>query len=123
LDICCGTGSIGIALETYFDFVFGVEMEKSAIEDANQNVELNGLKEKCNFILGKAEDKVLDICEAASQVAYLNKYNLFYEKGKNKIFSKTNNLEIYSKYKFYIFFESQTVETPFLTGFGHMQKN
>jgi tRNA/tmRNA/rRNA uracil-C5-methylase (TrmA/RlmC/RlmD family) len=68
LDICCGTGSIGIALSDYFDYVYGVEMVESAIEDAKINVRLNNLEEKCDFILGKAEDKVIEICEAASQV-------------------------------------------------------
>ena len=68
MDICCGTGSIGIALANYFDRVFGVEMVESAVVDATANVELNGLGEKCKFIHGKAEDKVADLCESASQV-------------------------------------------------------
>lgn len=70
LDICCGTGSIGIALADYFDHVFGVEMVESAVVDARANVELNGLAEKCQFILGKAEDRVADLCESASQVRF-----------------------------------------------------
>ena len=68
LDICCGTGSIGIALADYFDSVFGVEMVESAIEDASKNVKLNQLEEKCKFVLGKAEDRVIELCQAAAEV-------------------------------------------------------
>ena len=32
------------------------------------NVKENNLEEKCNFVLGKAEDKVNDICQAATEV-------------------------------------------------------
>ena len=68
LDICCGTGSIGIGLSDYFDHIFGVEMVESSINDAKMNVKENKLEGKCNFVLGKAEDKVNDICQAATEV-------------------------------------------------------
>jgi len=66
LDICCGTGSIGIALSDRFAKVFGVEMVPSAIRDANYNVSQNNLSGKCAFICGKAEDKINEICATAT---------------------------------------------------------
>merc|ERR1711917_3818 len=60
LDICCGTGSIGIALADRFDKVYGIEMVQSAIDDANMNIKKNNL-ENCIFECGKAENRMRDI--------------------------------------------------------------
>lgn len=43
LDLCCGTGTIGIALSPHFKKVIGVEMVEDAINDAKSNAELNGM--------------------------------------------------------------------------------
>lgn len=68
LDICCGTGSIGIALSDYFDKVFGVDIVEEAIKDAEKNVKLNSLEDKCFFYAGNAQDKVAELCSKANQV-------------------------------------------------------
>jgi len=42
LDVCCGTGAIGLCMATDVKEVIGFEMEKDAIKDANKNAEING---------------------------------------------------------------------------------
>lgn len=66
LDLCCGTGVIGIALSPYVKKVIGIEMIESAVEDCIQNCELNELSHsspeaKCEFFAGKCEDLLPDI--------------------------------------------------------------
>ena len=68
LDICCGTGSIGIALADRFDKVYGIEMVQSAIDDANMNIKKNNL-ENCIFECGKAENRMRDISIEVSKVS------------------------------------------------------
>jgi len=42
LDICCGTGAIGLCLSQFgVKKVIGIELLKSAVDNANQNIELN----------------------------------------------------------------------------------
>lgn len=55
LDICCGTGVIGICLSGRAKKVIGVELVESAVEDARANAALNGLESKCEFHAGRAE--------------------------------------------------------------------
>ena len=43
LDLYCGTGTIGITLSKYCKYVYGVEINKQAIYNANQNKELNNI--------------------------------------------------------------------------------
>ena len=69
MDICCGTGSIGIALADRFDKVYGIEMVQSAIDDANMNIKKNNL-ENCIFECGKAENRMRDISIEVSKVNY-----------------------------------------------------
>ncbi|XP_035688199.1 tRNA (uracil(54)-C(5))-methyltransferase homolog [Branchiostoma floridae] len=54
LDICCGTGTIGIVLADSVKKVIGVEVVSQAVEDANVNAVLNDV-ENAEFICGKAE--------------------------------------------------------------------
>ena len=68
MDICCGTGTIGIALSSWFDRVIGIEMVQAAIDDAEINVKLNELETKCKFLCGKAEDKIRQVCEESYKV-------------------------------------------------------
>ena len=42
LDICCGTGTIGIALASRVREVFGLELVADAVEDAKRNAMDNG---------------------------------------------------------------------------------
>lgn len=55
LDLYCGTGTIGIYISNYCKEIVGVDYNKSNIEDANKNKELN----KCDnisFICNKVEN-------------------------------------------------------------------
>ncbi|KAL5718905.1 hypothetical protein ACHQM5_011759 [Ranunculus cassubicifolius] len=54
-DVCCGTGTIGLTLAHRVGMVVGIEMNASAVSDANRNAEINGIK-NCRFVCGKAED-------------------------------------------------------------------
>ncbi|KAI4386050.1 hypothetical protein MLD38_004018 [Melastoma candidum] len=54
-DVCCGTGTIGITLAHRVGMVIGIEMNASAVLDAQRNAEINGIA-NCKFVCGKAED-------------------------------------------------------------------
>uniref|UniRef100_A0A8C3JNX1 tRNA (uracil(54)-C(5))-methyltransferase n=1 Tax=Calidris pygmaea TaxID=425635 RepID=A0A8C3JNX1_9CHAR len=54
LDICCGTGTIGLSLARQVAKVIGVEVVEKAIEDARWNAAFNGIS-NCEFHSGKAE--------------------------------------------------------------------
>ncbi|VFQ96186.1 unnamed protein product [Cuscuta campestris] len=54
-DICCGTGTIGLTLSHRVGMVVGIEMNASAVQDAQRNADINGIK-NCRFICAKAED-------------------------------------------------------------------
>ncbi|GLC36836.1 hypothetical protein PLESTB_000777400 [Pleodorina starrii] len=55
LDICCGTGTIGLTMASRVHKVIGVDSVASAIEDARVNAALNGIT-NAEFVAGKAED-------------------------------------------------------------------
>ncbi|XP_039188265.1 tRNA (uracil-5-)-methyltransferase homolog A isoform X2 [Crotalus tigris] len=57
LDVCCGTGSIGISLAQKVKKVIGVELCEEAVEDAKANAQLNGLM-NVELHCGKAEELV-----------------------------------------------------------------
>ncbi len=52
VDLFCGTGTIGLCLSDKFSRIIGVEINKSAVQNAKQNAKLNGI-ENAEFI---AED-------------------------------------------------------------------
>ncbi|XP_041866673.1 tRNA (uracil(54)-C(5))-methyltransferase homolog-B [Melanotaenia boesemani] len=54
LDVCCGTGAIGITLSPRVDRIIGIELIEQAVEDAVHNAALNNAL-NCEFIPGKAE--------------------------------------------------------------------
>lgn len=54
-DLYCGIGTISLFISKYAKKVYGVEIVKEAIEDANENKDLNGVN-NVEFILGKSED-------------------------------------------------------------------
>lgn len=60
LDLYCGTGTIGIYIADLVKNVIGIEVIKDAVLDANFNKELNNIN-NISFILGKVEDKIIDI--------------------------------------------------------------
>ena len=55
LDVCCGTGTIGLSLARNVKKVVGIDVVASAIEDAKVNASLNGI-DNCDWIVAKAED-------------------------------------------------------------------
>ncbi|NXL86291.1 TRM2 methyltransferase, partial [Alectura lathami] len=54
LDVCCGTGTIGLSLARHVSKVIGIEIVEKAIEDARWNAAFNGIA-NCEFHSGKAE--------------------------------------------------------------------
>ncbi|XP_058834826.1 tRNA (uracil-5-)-methyltransferase homolog A [Topomyia yanbarensis] len=64
LDICCGTGTIGLCFAKYCKQVLGVEIIPQAIEDAKYNAELNGI-ENCKFFCGNADDLITSLIKNA----------------------------------------------------------
>ncbi|KAM7045832.1 tRNA (uracil-5-)-methyltransferase homolog B isoform 3-T3 [Molossus nigricans] len=54
LDICCGTGVIGLSLAQYTSQVLGIELVEQAIEDARWTAAFNGIT-NCEFYAGRAE--------------------------------------------------------------------
>lgn len=55
LDLCCGTGTIGISMAKYFKNVIGIEMIKEAVQDAETNAKVNNI-DNIKFICSKLED-------------------------------------------------------------------
>ncbi|KAJ1654034.1 hypothetical protein IWQ61_005960 [Dispira simplex] len=54
LDLCCGTGTIGILMAKYFRQVIGIELIPQAVEDANTNATAKGIT-NAKFIAGPVE--------------------------------------------------------------------
>jgi len=68
LDICCGTGAIGICLSKTAKKVIGVELLVSAVENAKANVSLNAdllQSDKMQFIAGRAEETLPPVVNEA----------------------------------------------------------
>ncbi|XP_050370033.1 zinc finger CCCH domain-containing protein 24 [Argentina anserina] len=61
-DVCCGTGTIGLTLAHRVGMVVGIEMNASAVLDAQRNAEINGIK-NCRFVCSKAEDVMRSLLE------------------------------------------------------------
>ncbi|NXL92580.1 TRM2A methyltransferase, partial [Alectura lathami] len=57
LDVCCGTGTIGISLAKKVKKVIGIELCHEAVQDAKVNAQINELN-NIEFHCGKAEDIV-----------------------------------------------------------------
>lgn len=63
LDVCCGTGTIGISLAGHVKKVVGIDSVAEAIADAQANAALNGAN-NCEFLASTAEavmDKILGV--------------------------------------------------------------
>ncbi len=60
IDAYCGMGSITLNVAPYVKQIIGIEVVKSAIDNAIINAKMNGIN-NAKFILGKCEDKILEI--------------------------------------------------------------
>lgn len=65
LDVCCGTGTIGLCFAKYCSQVLGIEIISKAIADAKENALLNNIK-NCSFYTGKAEEMLGNLCYQAT---------------------------------------------------------
>nr|XP_023017149.1 tRNA (uracil-5-)-methyltransferase homolog A isoform X2 [Leptinotarsa decemlineata] len=65
LDVCCGTGTIGLCFANKSSQVLGIEVIPQAIVDAKENATLNSI-ENSDFFVGKAEDILGNICFKAT---------------------------------------------------------
>ena len=57
LDICCGTGTIGLSLASRVGHVMGVDIAGDAIDDARKNAMINKI-DNAYFVPGPAEDLI-----------------------------------------------------------------
>lgn len=60
LDVCCGTGTIGMIMSKEVDRVIGIEMVESAVEDAKLNAELNEIR-NIQFKCAKVESVIREV--------------------------------------------------------------
>lgn len=60
IDAYCGIGSITLNLAKNAKYVYGIEIVKEAIENANKNKLLNEI-DNCSFICGKCEEEIIKI--------------------------------------------------------------
>lgn len=63
LDMYCGTGTIGLFMAKQAERVIGVESVPQAIEDANRNAQINGIK-NAEFICADAADAAKRLLES-----------------------------------------------------------
>ncbi|RNF08812.1 tRNA (uracil-5-)-methyltransferase [Trypanosoma rangeli] len=63
LDLCCGTGTIGLTLARYVKQVIGIELVESAVRDARRNAESNNIT-NVTFHGGRVEQLLPDIINA-----------------------------------------------------------
>ena len=57
LDVCCGTGAIGLSMAAAVHKLVGIEICAPAVEDARRNAARNGVA-NARFVAGKAEDRM-----------------------------------------------------------------
>lgn len=65
LDICCGTGTIGLCFAKHSKQILGVEIIPEAIADAEFNAKENNI-ENCKFYAGSAEDLISSLMRQAN---------------------------------------------------------
>lgn len=75
LDICCGTGTVSLAMAPHVRGTIGIDITTGAVEDAKKNAALNNIS-NATFIAGKAE-KVLprltaELAQCSDVVAVVN---------------------------------------------------
>ena len=64
LDICCGTGSIGISCSDKVKKIIGIEIVNEAVEDAKINAGINNVN--AEYLAGKAEDLLKEVTKGLS---------------------------------------------------------
>ena len=62
IDAYCGTGTIGIIASKYAGHVYGVELNKDAVNDARKNAKLNGI-ENIDFVCADAGKYMVNLAE------------------------------------------------------------
>lgn len=67
LDVCCGTGAIGITASPRVDRLIGIELIEQAVQDARHNAALNNVVNS-EFVSGKAEVVLPGIMSQLSSV-------------------------------------------------------
>lgn len=75
LDVCCGTGTIGMIMASDVERVVGIEMVESAVADARLNAALNGVENiefKCARVEQVARDVIADIPQHVPIVVVLD---------------------------------------------------
>ena len=65
LDVCCGAGTIGLALASRVRKVIGVEILSEAVDDAQRNAAMNGI-ENAHFVAAKAEVAMRSVLQKLS---------------------------------------------------------
>lgn len=95
LDLYCGVGTIGISIASYVKSVIGVEVVEEAIEAANYNKKINGIK-NISFLHSRVED-VLDLLPT-------NYDTIIIDPPRSGLDRKTRNflIKVKSKYLIYI---------------------
>ncbi|XP_012229282.1 tRNA (uracil-5-)-methyltransferase homolog A [Linepithema humile] len=66
LDVCCGTGTIGLCFSKHCGEVLGIEVTPDAIKDAKENAVKNNIT-NCEFFVGKAEDILSPVIQRATK--------------------------------------------------------
>ncbi|XP_057327064.1 tRNA (uracil-5-)-methyltransferase homolog A-like [Microplitis mediator] len=66
LDICCGTGTIGLCFSQHCSEVLGIEIVNDAINDAKENAKQNNIN-NCEFFVGKAESLIKPVLHRTSK--------------------------------------------------------
>ncbi|XP_015605204.1 tRNA (uracil-5-)-methyltransferase homolog A [Cephus cinctus] len=66
LDVCCGTGTIGLCFSKFCGEVLGLEMVSNAIKNARENAIKNDVT-NCEFFVGKAEDILHTVIQRTSK--------------------------------------------------------
>jgi 23S rRNA (uracil1939-C5)-methyltransferase len=84
IDAYSGIGTIGLSAAKYVKRVYGVEVVKAAVENARQNAKNNQIT-NAKFILGKAEDVILDLKSHKIDVLFVDPPR----KGLDKVFLET----------------------------------
>lgn len=84
IDAYSGIGTIALSAAKYVKRVYGVEVVKQAVEDARQNA-INNHIDNAKFILGKAEDVIIDLQSHKIDVMFVDPPR----KGLDKVFLET----------------------------------
>ena len=66
LDVCCGTGTLGLSLANSVKRVIGIEICVPAVLDARANAERNGVK-NATYIAGRAEETTRRLLESLTE--------------------------------------------------------